>query len=79
MIRSIEKSKHPIGNLTRDLPACSKVFHPTTVPRAPSVHVRQLETEEQVMKQVFVTLLSATVGTHIHFLLHASNALLMST
>jgi hypothetical protein len=34
-IRSIEKSNDFIGNLTRDLPACSVVLQPTTLPRAP--------------------------------------------
>jgi hypothetical protein len=35
MIRSIEKSNELIGNRTRDLPACSIVPQPTTLPRAP--------------------------------------------
>jgi hypothetical protein len=34
-IRSTEKSKDLIGNLTRDLPACGIVSQPTTPPRAP--------------------------------------------
>jgi hypothetical protein len=34
-IRSIEKSSDLIGNRTRDLPACSIVQQPTTLPRAP--------------------------------------------
>jgi hypothetical protein len=33
-IRSIEKSNDLIGNRTRDLPACSIVLEPTTLPRA---------------------------------------------
>jgi hypothetical protein len=33
-IRSIEKSKHVIGNRTRDIPPCSVVHQPTTLPRA---------------------------------------------
>jgi hypothetical protein len=32
-IRSIEKSNGPIGNRTRDLPSCSIVPQPTTLPR----------------------------------------------
>jgi hypothetical protein len=35
-IRSIEKSNDLIENRTRDLPACSVVPEPTTLPRAPS-------------------------------------------
>jgi hypothetical protein len=35
-IRSIEKSGDLIKIQTRDLPACSVVPHPTTLPRAPS-------------------------------------------
>jgi hypothetical protein len=39
-IRSIEKkSNNLIGNRTRDLPACSIVPQPTTLPRAPGVLV----------------------------------------
>jgi hypothetical protein len=77
-IRSIEKSSDPNGNLTRGLPAYSKVLHPTTLPRAPSLHVRQLETEEQEMKQVFVTFLHQV--PKFHFVLHASyTSLPMST
>jgi hypothetical protein len=34
-IRSIEKSNYLIGNGTGDLPACSIVPQPTTLPRAP--------------------------------------------
>jgi hypothetical protein len=34
-IRLIEKSNYLIGNRTRDLPACSIVPQPTTLPRAP--------------------------------------------
>jgi hypothetical protein len=34
-IRSIDKSSDLIGNRTRDLPACSIVPQPTTLPRAP--------------------------------------------
>jgi hypothetical protein len=33
-IMSIEKSNYPIENRTRDLPACSIVPQPTTLPRA---------------------------------------------
>jgi hypothetical protein len=36
-IRSIEKSNHLIGNRTRDLPACSIVPQPTTLPCAPII------------------------------------------
>jgi hypothetical protein len=35
-IRSIEKSSVLIGTRTRDLPACSIVPQPTTLPRAPN-------------------------------------------
>jgi hypothetical protein len=35
-IRSIEKFNDLIGNPTRDLPACSIVPQPTTLPRAPN-------------------------------------------
>jgi hypothetical protein len=35
-ITSIEKSNDLIGNQTRDLPDCSTVPQPTTLPRAPS-------------------------------------------
>jgi hypothetical protein len=38
-IRSIEKSNDLIGNWTRDLPACSIVPQPTTLPLAPSALV----------------------------------------
>jgi hypothetical protein len=34
-IRSIEKSNELIGNRTRDIPACSMVPQPTTLPHAP--------------------------------------------
>jgi hypothetical protein len=34
-IRSIEKSNDLIGNQTRDVPACSIVPQPTTLPRSP--------------------------------------------
>jgi hypothetical protein len=34
-IRSIEESDDLIGNRTRDLPACSIVSQPTTLPHAP--------------------------------------------
>jgi hypothetical protein len=34
-VRSIEKSNILIGNRIRDLPACSIVPQPTTLPRAP--------------------------------------------
>jgi hypothetical protein len=34
-IRAIDKSNDQTGNLTRDLPACSIVLQPTTLPRAP--------------------------------------------
>jgi hypothetical protein len=40
-IRSIEKSNDLIGNRTRDLPACSIVPQPTTLPRA-TLYVNQL-------------------------------------
>jgi hypothetical protein len=37
---SLEKSNDLIGNGTRDLPACSIVLQPTTLPRAPNaIHV----------------------------------------
>jgi hypothetical protein len=36
-IRSSEKSSDHTGNRTRDLPACSIVPQPTTLPRAPTV------------------------------------------
>jgi hypothetical protein len=36
-IRSNEKSNDLLGNRTRDLPACSIVHQPTTLPRAPVV------------------------------------------
>jgi hypothetical protein len=36
-ITSIEKSSDFLGNLTRDLPACSIVPQPTTLPCAPTV------------------------------------------
>jgi hypothetical protein len=36
-IRSIEKSNELIGKRTRDLPACSRVPQPTTLPRAPLI------------------------------------------
>jgi hypothetical protein len=42
-IRSIEKSNDPIGNKTRDLPACSIVPQPTTLPRAPCSTSRHVE------------------------------------
>jgi hypothetical protein len=38
-IRSIEKSSDLIGHRNRDLPACSIVLHPTTLPRAPKVNL----------------------------------------
>jgi hypothetical protein len=38
-IRSIEKSNGLIGNLTCDLPSCSIVPQPTTLPRAPLLQV----------------------------------------
>jgi hypothetical protein len=34
-IKSIEKFNNPIGNQTRDLPACSIVPQPSTLPHAP--------------------------------------------
>jgi hypothetical protein len=34
-MRSIEKKSNEIGNRTRDLPACSIVTQPTTLPHAP--------------------------------------------
>jgi hypothetical protein len=34
-IRSVEKSSDLIGNRTRDIPACSVVTQPTTLPRGP--------------------------------------------
>jgi hypothetical protein len=34
-IKQAENSSDPIENRTRDLPACSIVPHPTTLPRAP--------------------------------------------
>jgi hypothetical protein len=34
-IRSFEKSSDLVGNRTRDLPACSTVPEPTTLPRVP--------------------------------------------
>jgi hypothetical protein len=37
MIRSIEKYNDLIGIQTRDLPACSIVPQPTTLPRAPAI------------------------------------------
>jgi hypothetical protein len=37
MVRSIKKSNDLIGNLNRDLPACSIEPQPTTLPRAPSL------------------------------------------
>jgi hypothetical protein len=40
-IMSIENSNHLIGNRTRDLPACSTVPQPTTIPRAPRVQQLQ--------------------------------------
>jgi hypothetical protein len=41
-IRSIEKSSDLIGNRTRDLPACSIMPQPTTLPRAPRSSGRHL-------------------------------------
>jgi hypothetical protein len=38
-IRSIEKSNDHIGNRTRDLPVCSIVPQPTTLPRAPELGI----------------------------------------
>jgi hypothetical protein len=40
-IRSIEKSNDLIGNRTRDLPACSVVPQPSTLPRAPALYSAQ--------------------------------------
>jgi hypothetical protein len=34
-IRAIEKKSNDIGNSSRDLPACSEVPQPLTLPRAP--------------------------------------------
>jgi hypothetical protein len=36
-VRSIKKSNDHIGNQTRDLPACSIVLQPTTLPRSPLI------------------------------------------
>jgi hypothetical protein len=41
-IRSIEKSSDFIGTRTRDLPACSIVPQPTTLPRDPEFQLLTL-------------------------------------
>jgi hypothetical protein len=48
-IRSIERSSDHIGNRTHDLPACSIVSQPITLPRAP---YREYKTWESVAKKI---------------------------
>jgi hypothetical protein len=47
-IRSVEKSSDLIGIRTRDLPACSIVPQPTTLPRAPP-DIIQMKIKEDEM------------------------------
>jgi hypothetical protein len=52
-IRSIEKCNGLIGNATRDLPACSVVPQPTTLPGAPvlqSLPTKQIYTVAQLIR-----------------------------
>jgi hypothetical protein len=47
-IRSIEKSNDLIGNRTRNLPACSRVPQPTTLPHAPKLNDTEVKDKCQV-------------------------------
>jgi hypothetical protein len=50
-IMSIEKSNDLIGNRTRDLPACSIVPQPTTLPRAPDSNQVSVEHRSDALPQ----------------------------
>jgi hypothetical protein len=58
-IRSIEKSNDLIGNRPRDLPACSIVPQPTTLPREPM--------SSDIYKKEFVSCVSETCRTKFQF------------
>jgi hypothetical protein len=47
-IRSIKNCNNLIGNRTRDLPACSIVSQPTTLPRALTVYTFKFRSEEDL-------------------------------
>jgi hypothetical protein len=42
----LKKKIHLIGTRTRDLPACSIVPEPTTLPRAPQLYLYKIEINE---------------------------------
>jgi hypothetical protein len=52
-IRSIEKSNELIGNRTRDLPACSIVPQPTTLPRETGIYFKVLNSKEKSLSCSF--------------------------
>jgi hypothetical protein len=58
-IRSIEKSNDLIGNRTRDIPACSRVPQPTSLPRTPLIKIDTVHKQKTAC--YFVTLRSLKV------------------
>jgi hypothetical protein len=73
MIRSIEKKIHLIGTWTRDLPACSMVPQPTTLPRPSYTHIAYVNNirifhkdcnQTENMKITFIFMMQDVVRTY---------------